>query len=58
MSAAMSNSEPTMQVTIVIIRVRLLFDLWGEAAGVDVVEGVVEGACCVAVCWAFAELII
>ena len=54
----MSSNEPTMQLTIVMIKLRLLFDLPG-AGSVDAdAEGDAEEVCCPAVACAFAELMI
>lgn len=55
----MSSNEPTMQLTIVMIKLRLLFDLPGAGgAGVADAEGDAEEVCCPAVACAFAELMI
>lgn len=54
----MSSNEPTMQLTIVMIRLRLLFDFPGSGAVVADVDGDAEEVCCPAVACAFAELMI
>lgn len=55
----MSSNEPTMQLTIVMIKLRLLFDLPGAGvAGVADAEGDAEEVCCPTVACAFAELMI
>lgn len=47
-----------MQLTIVMIKLRLLFDLPGAGAVVADAEGDAEEVCCPAVACAFAELMI
>lgn len=54
----MSSNEPTMQLTIVMIKLRLLFDLPGSGAVVADAKGDAEEFCCPAVACAFAELMI
>lgn len=54
----MSSNEPTMQLTIVMIKLRLLFDLPGAGVAVADAEGDAEEVFCPAVACAFAELMI
>lgn len=54
----MSSNEPTMQLTIVMIKLRLLLDLPGAGAVVADAEGAAEEVCCPAVACEFAELMI
>lgn len=58
MRKATSSNEPTMQLTIVMTKLRLLFDLPGAGTVVADAEGEAEEVCCPAVACAFAELMI
>lgn len=54
----MSSNEPTIQLTIVMIKLRLPFDLPRSGAVVADAKGAAEEVCCPAVACAFAELMI
>ena len=54
----MSSNEPTIQLTIAMIKLRLLFDLPGSGDVAADTEGDGKEVCCPAVACAFAELMI